>query len=81
MLLTSDALLIAGFPDKIPTGDPYAAFEGRLGGTLLVIDRETGETSAELPMEAPPVWDGLSTASGQVFVARTDGTLLCLEQE
>jgi len=76
MVLTENALLLAGSPDIVrPKIDPYAAVEGKLGGKLLVISREDGKTLAEFALEAPPVWDGLAVSRGNVFLALLDGTL------
>jgi len=77
MLLTKNALLVAGFPDEISEDDPYATFEGRRGAKLLIIDRQTGETLSEMPLEAPPIWDGLSLAKGCLLVALSNGKLRC----
>jgi hypothetical protein len=42
------------------------------------VDAETGETLAELRLDAPPVFDGLSVAAGRVFLASVDGRIVCL---
>jgi outer membrane protein assembly factor BamB len=81
MLLTANALLVGGFPDEISEDDPYATFEGRKGGKLLTIDRKTGKTLGVLALESPPVWDGMSYASGRLLVAQEDGTLCCFRGE
>ena len=81
MLLTTNALLVAGFPDEISETDPYAAFEGRKGGKLLTIDRKTGKTLSVLTLDSPPVWDGLSYASGRLLVAQENGKLSCFRSE
>jgi len=77
MLLTPDALLAAGLPDEISEKDPYAALEGRKGGKLLIIDRKTGKTRSETPLDSPPVWDGLTMASKRIFIAQKNGALVC----
>ncbi len=76
MVLTENAVLLAGSPDIMkPDTDPYAAVQGKLGGKLLVISREDGKTLAELPLEAPPVWDGMAVSGGNVYCALVNGTL------
>ena len=77
MLLTSNMLLVAGFPDEITEADPYATFEGRKGGKLIMIDRKTGKTLNETMLDSPPVWDGISCASKRVLVAQQNGKLVC----
>ena len=81
MLLTSNTLLVAGLPDEISQADPYAAFEGRKGGKLLIIDRKTGKTLSEHALDSPPVWDGMSFASKRVLVAQENGKLACFKCE
>ena len=79
MLLTSSSLIVAGPPDEISEADPYGPFEGRCGGKLLIIDRLSGEVSSEVALDSPPVWDGISHASGYLFIAMKDGNLACLK--
>lgn len=81
MLLTSNALLVAGLPDEISPKDPYTALEGRKGGRLLIVDRKTGKIRGEKLLDSPPVWDGLTMASGRIFVAQSNGTLVCFDIE
>jgi len=78
MAVTEHTLLLAGVPDKVETQDPYAAFEGRMGGTLLILDKKTGETLSEILLKSPPVWDGMSIASARIFMALEDGSVICL---
>jgi len=79
MLLTSDSLLVAGLPDEISPDDPYATFDGRKGGKLLVIDRNTGKMGSEVALDSPPVWDGISFASKRLYIAQDNGKLVCFE--
>jgi len=82
MVLTENALLVAGSPDVVqPDTDPYAAIKGKLGGKLLVISRENGKTLAEYTLDAPPVWDGMAVSGGNVYFALLDGTLVRLNSE
>ena len=81
MMLTPSTLLVAGFPDEISQADPYATFEGRKGGRLLIIDRKTGKTLNEYPLDSPPVWDGISSASKRILVAQESGKLVCFTCE
>lgn len=81
MLLTSNTLLVAGLPDEIDEADPYATFEGRKGGKLIMIDRKTGKTLNETMLDSPPVWDGISCASRRVLLAQENGKLVCFRCE
>ena len=79
MVLTEDALLLAGSPDVVlPTTDPHASLRGELGGRLLVVSRAGGDTLAEYNLEAPPTWDGMAVASGRLFMTMQDGTVSCM---
>jgi hypothetical protein len=82
MVLTENVLLVAGSPDVVQPGtDPYASVEGKLGGKLLVIQRENGKTLADYTLDAVPVWDGMAVAEGQVFMAMQDGSVVCMSSE
>jgi outer membrane protein assembly factor BamB len=94
MALTGDRLLIAGPPDVLDEedaarrlGDPEVqaqlvhqrdALEGKLGGSLWTVSAGDGETLAELPLEAPPIFDGMAVAAGRVYLATTTGEVVCL---
>ena len=53
------------------------ALEGRRGAKMWAVNVETGEQSAGLELDSPPVWDGITSANGQVFVSTVDGRLQC----
>ncbi len=53
------------------------ALEGRRGAKLWAVNVETGEQTTGIELTAPPVWDGITSANGQVFVSTTDGRLQC----
>ena len=48
--------------DVETASDPYAAFEGRLGGELRVISTQDGTERASYVMKVSPVFDGLIAA-------------------
>jgi len=85
MAVADGRILAAGPPDVLDKEDPYAPFEGKRGWRLALVDSRTGKVTAkknetELP-PAPPVFDGLITAGGKVYVALEDGKVICLEGE
>jgi hypothetical protein len=76
MVLTSKVLFCAGWKDSIAifeetrspdTGKP----------ALWAIDRATGETLAEYPLPAAPVFDGLIAANGKLFITLKNGEVAC----
>ena len=75
--LAAETLFIAGTPDAVDPDDPWAAFDGRLGGLLRAVATADGKTIAENRLEAPPVYDGLAAAQGRLFVSTTDGAVRC----
>ena len=48
------------------------------GGFLQTLSAHRGTTLAEQPLEASPVWDGLAAATGRLYIAIEDGTVICL---
>jgi outer membrane protein assembly factor BamB len=51
--------------------------DGKEGGKFWVISTKDGSQLAELQLDSLPVWDGMSTAYGRVYIATTDGRVLC----
>jgi len=80
MLLAGDRLVAAGTPDVICDEDPWAAYEGRKGGRLLVVSADDGTVQHDMGLAAPPVLDGLAAARGRLYLATIDGSVLCLGQ-
>ena len=71
-------LLVAGFADRIDPDDPWATFDGRGGGLLRAVSAADGKKLAEYKLNAPPVWNGMAAAGGRLYLATTDGKVLCL---
>jgi len=80
MVKAGDTLFVAGPPDVLDSKDPYAAFEGRKGACILAISAKDGKELYEVPLEYPPVFDGMIVASGRLFVSLQDGSLISLYQ-
>lgn len=74
----AERLFVAGVPDAVAPDDPLAFIEGRRGAKLLALDAATGKQTAELSLDAPPVWDGLAAAHGRIYLTTADGKLICL---
>jgi len=81
LVLAGDALFVAGTPVAFPRNDLARAYEGRMGGLLWAVSKQTGEKLGELKLGAPPMWDGMAAAGGRLYVALADGRLLCLGGE
>jgi len=86
MVLAGDTLFVAGTPAEFPAEDPSTgseqalakAYEGRMGGVLWAASASTGEKVAEVHLTAPPAWDGMAVANGQLFISLQDGSVMCL---
>ena len=77
MVLADKTLFVAGTQgDWSHSAD---VFEGREGITLLAVSANDGQTIAETPLNAFPVFDGMSAAYGKLFVCDDSGTITCLE--
>ena len=87
MVLAGGTIVIAGPPEpRLDPDDPLAledveeaqaSLAGKRGGTLQTVSAESGETGFEIPLSAPPVFDGLIAAGGKLLLADTDGNVVC----
>jgi outer membrane protein assembly factor BamB len=77
MAVTTEQLSVAGPPDVVDPDDPLAAFEGRKGGVLRTVDKASGRTNQEFRLAAPPVFNGIAAANGQLLLTLEDGSVVC----
>lgn len=56
-----------------------ALLDGSEGSVLRAISAKTGETLAEIKLDALPVWDGMAAAKGKVYLTTKDGKVRCLK--
>jgi outer membrane protein assembly factor BamB len=77
MAVAGDMLFAAGPPDTVDTGQPWAAFEGKQGASLLALSTEDGKRRASYDLKVPPVLDGLAVAAERLYVSAADGRVLC----
>jgi outer membrane protein assembly factor BamB len=78
MVRAADTLFVAGSPDVVDADDPHGAWEGRKGGVLAAYSTDNGELLAEMKLPAPPVWDGMAAAGGQLYLGLSNGTVVCM---
>jgi outer membrane protein assembly factor BamB len=81
MVKAGSLLFIAGPPDAEYGPGLVDALAGRRGGMLWTISAADGEKKADLKLDAPPVFDGLITANGRLFMSDTAGDLHCFGGE
>ncbi|GAG23560.1 unnamed protein product, partial [marine sediment metagenome] len=55
-----------------------AAFEGRRGGLLVAVSPADGRKLAAYRLDSMPRFDGMIAAGGRLYLATTDGKILCL---
>jgi hypothetical protein len=87
MVLAGDQLIVAGPPDLAQKQadilaianeeEALAALAGKRGIYLRVISAGDGVQRFQTELTGLPVFDGISAASGEVFVALQDGTIEC----
>lgn len=87
LVLAGDTIVAAGPPE--PRLDPdnpsalknveqaKASLAGKRGGTLRTASAADGATGTEVPLNAPPVFDGMNVAGGKFFLSDTDGNAAC----
>ena len=81
MLRSGTMLLVGGMPLPADPSDPAdlaAAYAGEKGGLLWAASAADGTALAEVRLASPPVFDGMAIAAGRLYVATTDGKLVCL---
>ena len=86
MVLADETLFVAGptvesnrIPQQPTDADPFAeALEARRGGNLLAVSANNGKTLADYDLKSSPVFDGMATAYGRLYISMKDGSVLCL---
>ena len=76
-----DVIFVAGEPMKFkdPTWQNYdAAYNGKLGGSLLSLSAVDGKRIAKYTLPSAPVWDSIAIARGRLYISLADGTVQCM---
>ncbi|MCY3020446.1 MAG: PQQ-binding-like beta-propeller repeat protein [Planctomycetota bacterium] len=53
----------------------------KYAGLLWMVSAADGKTLVEIPLEAPPTYDGLAVAGEKVYVSLQNGTVLCFGKQ
>ena len=93
LVLAGDTLFMAGPPDLVDEDqaaqsmaspatqanlvEHAAALDGQRGGLLWAVSAADGRQLAQQPLDAPPVFDGMAAAGGNLFLVTIDGRVLC----
>jgi len=78
-----DVIFVAGEPMKFrnPTWRDYvAAYDGKLGASLLALSAADGKELATYKLPSAPVWDSIAVAKGRLYISLADGTIQCMGQ-
>ncbi|MBN1588301.1 MAG: PQQ-binding-like beta-propeller repeat protein, partial [Pirellulales bacterium] len=94
MVLTDGALFIAGPPAVAKEENAFKqigqpdtddllvqwdeALEGKKGSLLLPVSTPNGTPGTPLKLDSTPVFDGLISAGGRLYMTTTDGQVICL---
>ena len=73
MVLADKVLFVAG----PPADDGLQRRDERQGAVLMAISAADGKKLAEYTLDASPVFDGLAAARGRLYLAATDGKVIC----
>ena len=79
LLVGDNCLYVAGVRDCVEKKDPWGHVQGRMGGVLSLYAKSDGAKITEIPLDAAPLFDGLSAARENVFLVTEQGGVLCLE--
>ena len=93
LVLAGDTLFVAAIPDLLDEeaalrslDDPEVqktmaeqtlALQGQKGGLLLAVSAADGRQLRQLPLDSPPVWDGMAAAGGRLYLATMAGKVVC----
>jgi hypothetical protein len=79
LLVGSDDLYLAGVRDEVEAEDPWAHFDGRMGGLIAICSKRDGQLRRQIELEFPPVFDGMASAINKLVVSCRDGSVWCFE--
>ncbi len=95
LVKAGDVLFLAGPPDLIDEEEVFdhitepetqrrlaeqaAAWKGSRGSRLRAASARDGKTLAEYDLDVLPRWDGMAAAGGRLYLATSDGKVLCFD--
>jgi len=81
MIVVGPILFACGSPDVVDPDDPWAALDGRGGGSLWAISTADGKRVAQYALDSPPVHDGMAAAQGRLIISTQAGKIVCFAGE
>jgi len=79
MVLAGDVLFAAGptmLAEDAGTDEP--GFDAAAGASMMAFDADSGRDLSRWKLDAQPVFDGLIAADGKLYLALTNGAVLCM---
>jgi hypothetical protein len=76
MVRAGHLLFVAGSP--VEGGERSGMPRSSDTGMLLAVSTTDGSIQAQIPLNSPPVFDGLAAAEGKLFLAQESGQVTCL---
>jgi hypothetical protein len=77
MGLAGDVVYVVGAPLVFPLDDLAETCAGGQGAILRAVSAANGDTLGEYKLDKLPVWDGVATAYGRIFIVTQDGAVEC----
>jgi len=87
MVLANDKLVIAGPPDVAEKSEGILSYlneenalasrRGDKGSLLQIVSAENGELLAGYELDCTPIFDGLATAGGRLYLSTQEGRVVC----
>jgi outer membrane protein assembly factor BamB len=94
IVLAGETLFVAGPPDLLDEQqafrqiddpsimqnleDQSSSYKGERGAILMAVSAADGKTLAQYDLDNPPVFDGLIAAGNRLYIATTDGQVMCM---
>ena len=94
MTVAGDRLFVSGPPDLVDERQAFhnpddpaiqavlkrqaEAYDGREGGQLWVMSKADGNVITRYALDTIPIFDGMAAAGDSLYLATTDGRVLCL---
>jgi len=83
MVMAGPNLFLAGPPAmrNEETKKALEHWQGKKGGLLQILAASDGRILNEVKLDAPSIFDGMAAAYGKLYVALSDGSVVCLDEK
>jgi hypothetical protein len=79
MVMTGETLWLGGAPDEADPQDALEAVLGNRGAKVWAVSTKNGKMLAEYELRSEPVFDGMASASGSLYISDKDGNVTCFK--